>query len=152
MENNTTHLPAPLWRRCAAMVYDSFLLTALALFYTALHLFVKAELFGVEQIKAARAGTAGDIFLFVGVVFSIGCFYYWFWTRNGQTLGMQAWRIRVEQENGKNIDGKQSVIRLAVASCSLLCIGIGYFWCLFGKKQSWQDIASKTRVVVLPKK
>jgi uncharacterized RDD family membrane protein YckC len=157
MENPTVSLSAPLlsaslWRRLAAMVYDSFLLAAIALFYTAIHLFIKAQLFGVEHIRAARAGTAGDIFLFIGVLLSISCFYYWFWTRKGQTLGMLAWRLRVEQENGKNITGKQTLIRLAVATGSLLCAGLGYFWCLFGKKQCWQDIASGTRIVLLPKK
>lgn len=144
-------VPAILWRRLAAMVYDSFLLTAIALFYTSIHLFIKAQLFGVEAIKTARAGTAGDIFLFIGALVAIGCFFYWFWTRNGQTLGMQAWRLRVEQEDGKNITGKQTLIRVIVAPCSLLCIGIGYFWCLAGKQQSWQDIASGTRIVLLPK-
>lgn len=150
MEINTILPPAPLWRRLAAMGYDSFLLTAIALFYTAIHLFVKAQLFGIEPIKTARAGTAGDVFIFIGVVLAIISFYYWFWTRNGQTLGMQAWRLRVEQEDGSNITGEQTMIRLCVACGSLLCMGIGYFWCLFGKKQSWQDIASKTRIVLLP--
>jgi uncharacterized RDD family membrane protein YckC len=150
MEEKITHPPAPLWRRLVAMGYDSFLLAALSLFYTAVHLFIKVQLFGVEPIKTARAGTAGDIFLFIGVVVSISAFYYWFWTRNGQTLGMQSWRLRVEQLDGKNITGQQVMIRLGVACCSLLCLGIGYFWCLFGKKQSWQDMASGTRIVLLP--
>jgi len=145
------YVAAPLWRRLAAMVYDSFLLTALALFYSALHLFIKAQLFGVDQIKAAAAGKAGDPFLFIGVVISVVCFYYWFWTRNGQTLGMQAWRLRVEKNDGENINGRQTVIRLGIALLSLLCVGAGYFWCLLEKKQCWQDIVSETRVVLLPK-
>jgi len=146
------NLPAPLWRRIAAMVYDSFLLFALSLFYTAVHLFIKTQLFGVEKIKQSPAGTAGDIFLFIGVALSICLFFYWFWTRNGQTLGMQSWRLRVEQPNGDNITAKQAAIRLVFAPFSLACIGVGYAWCLSGKKQCWHDIISGTRVVVLPKK
>jgi len=143
---------APLWRRLMAMVYDSFLLFALSLGYTALHLFIKAQLFGTERIRAAHAGTAGDIFLFIGVITSIGLFYYWFWTRNGQTLGMQSWRLRVEQCDGRNITAKQSLLRLLVAPLSFAVIGIGYLWCLSGNKQCWHDIISGTRTVVLPKK
>ena len=151
MNDHNSITPASLWRRLAAMGYDSFLLAALALFYTALHLFVKAQLFGVEPIKSARAGTAGDIFLFIGVMVSIFLFFYWFWTRNGQTLGMQAWRLRVEQTDGCNITAKQAAIRLLIAPLSLICLGTGYAWCLSGKKQCWHDIASNTRTVLLPK-
>jgi len=145
-------LPAPLWRRIAAMVYDSFLLFALSLGYTAVHLFIKAQLFGTERIRAAHAGAAGDIFLFIGVITSIALFFYWFWTRNGQTLGMQSWRLRVEQPNGDNITAKQALLRLLIAPLSLACIGVGYAWCLSGKKQCWHDIISGTRTVVLAKK
>ena len=144
-------LPAPLWRRIAAMVYDSFLLFALSLGYTAIHLFIKAQLFGTERIRAAHAGAAGDIFLFMGVITSIALFFYWFWTRNGQTLGMQSWRLRVEQVNGCNITTRQAAIRLLIAPLSLLCFGVGYAWCLSGKQQCWQDIISGTRTIVLPK-
>ena len=145
------NLSAPLWRRVAAMVYDSFLLFALSLGYTAVHLFIKAELFGTERIRSAHAGAAGDIFLFVGVITCIFLFFYWFWTRNGQTLGMQSWRLHVEQPDGRNITAKQVAIRLLIAPLSLLCLGVGYAWCLSGKKQCWHDIISGTRVVVLPK-
>lgn len=155
MATQTLNAPAPvpavLWRRLVAMMYDSFLLAAVSLFYTAIHLFIKIQFVGVEAIKTARAGTAGDIFLFIGVLLAITGFFYWFWTRNGQTLGMQAWRLRVEQIDGSNITGKQTLIRLAVAPCSLLCLGLGYWWCLAAKKQCWQDMASGTRVVLLPK-
>lgn len=149
MEQQT--VAAPLWRRIAAMVYDSFLLFALSLGYTAIHLFVKAQLFGTERIRSAHAGAAGDIFLFLGVLISIALFFYWFWTRNGQTLGMQSWRLRVEQVNGQNITARQTLVRLLVAPLSVLCLGVGYFWCLSGRKQCWQDIVSGTRTVVLPK-
>lgn len=142
---------APLWRRIAAMVYDSFLLFALALGYTAFHLFIKAQLFGTARIRAAHAGAAGDIFLFFGVVVCIMLFFYWFWTRNGQTLGMQSWRLRVEQPDGRNITARQALLRLLAAPLSLACLGVGYLWCLSGNKQCWHDIISGTRTVVLPK-
>jgi uncharacterized RDD family membrane protein YckC len=144
------HPSAPLWRRLCAIVYDTFLLFALAMMYTAVHLFIKGMLLGTETLKSAKAGHAGDPLLFVGVLLCWFLFYYWFWTRNGQTLGMQAWRLRVEQQDGDNITARQSTLRLLVAPLSLLCFGIGYLWCLGRENKSWQDIASQTRIVVLP--
>jgi len=142
---------APLWRRLFAMAYDCFLLFALALAYTAIHLFIKAQIFGVALIKKSAAGTAGDPILFINVVILYCLFFYWFWTRNGQTLGMQSWRLRVEQQNGQNITAKQAAIRLLVAPASMLCFGMGYLYCLSNKRQTWHDRASETRVVLTPK-
>lgn len=142
---------APLWRRLFAMVYDSFLLFAIALGYSALHIGIKIMMFGVDAIKTAKAGSAGDPLLFLGVLFCFACFYYWFWTRNGQTLGMQSWRLRVEQANGALITSEQALKRLAIAPLSLLCLGLGYWWCLGSNKRCWHDTFSNTQVIVTPK-
>lgn len=69
------------------------------------------------------------------------------------TLGMQAWRLRVQTLEGCPLTVKQSLIRCAVAWLSLLALGLGYLWVLFDKqRRSWPDIASNTQTVVLPKK
>ena len=73
--------------------------------------------------------------------------------RGGMTLGMQAWRLRVQTLDGHAITLKQSLIRCATAWLSLAAFGIGYWWVLIdGQRRSWPDIASKTETVVLPKK
>ena len=69
------------------------------------------------------------------------------------TLGMQAWRLRVQTSDGYAISLKQSLIRCVVAWLSLAAFGIGYWWVLFDRqRRSWPDIASNTQTVVLPKK
>jgi uncharacterized RDD family membrane protein YckC len=80
-------------------------------------------------------------------------FYCYFWRRTGQTLGMQAWRIRVDNDTGGRASWRQCFIRSAVGFVSLLCAGLGYWWLWIDKdRASWHDRASNTRVVVLPKK
>ena len=41
------------------------------------------------------------------IVLTIFFFFSWFWIKNGQTLGMQAWRIKLISTDGKNIYLKQ---------------------------------------------
>ena len=80
-------------------------------------------------------------------------FFSWFWIKNGQTLGMQAWRIKLISTDGKNIDLKQASIRLLAAIVSAGVFGLGYLWILLeAKNRSWHDIISKTRLILLPDK
>ncbi len=145
------HPLAPLWRRLFAMVYDSFLVVAITMFYAAIHVFVKVQIFGAAHIEQSSTA-GGDPLMLLGIFASLYLFFYWFWSRNGQTLGMQAWRLRVEQLDGSIVTAKQALLRFIVAPVALLCGGLGYWWALGKAKRSWPDIASNTRVVLLPKR
>ena len=72
----------------------------------------------------------------------------WFWTRAGQTIGMRAWRLRIQNADGSNIRITQALIRLATAA-----FGLGNLMCLFNRKapRAFQDIWSECEVVVLGK-
>ena len=98
--------------------------------------------------------TASDIWsLRVMLVFFVTLFFVFSWSRGGMTLGMQAWRLRVQGVDGYSLNLKQCLIRCGVAWLSLLAFGLGYLWVLFDKqRRSWPDIASNTQTVVLPKK
>lgn len=79
-------------------------------------------------------------------------FLAFFWMRSGQTLGMLAWRLRVQTVEGYRLNFMQSLIRFIVGIVSLLCFGAGFLWMFISKqKQSWHDLASGTHVVELPK-
>ncbi|MDH3355608.1 MAG: RDD family protein, partial [Chromatiales bacterium] len=80
-------------------------------------------------------------------------FYGWFWTHGGQTLGMRVWRIQVIDESGEPVNWSQAAIRFGVALLSWCCIGTGFLWALFdNKSRGWHDLASKSRLIVIPKK
>lgn len=148
----TTHaLPtATLIKRFAAMVYDSLLVMAVAMGYGALFIGIKYSLFDVALPTGERAtiGTAG----FVGLLLVIECFFWFFWCRGGQTLGMRAWRLQLRQMDGQFVTLPQAMVRGLVAPLSLCLLGLGYWWRLWDKEgRTWHDIASGTQVVQLPK-
>lgn len=55
-------------------------------------------------------------------------FYAWFWTREGQTLGMRTWKIKIITDNGEKLTWKLSAIRFAAATVVFLPAAIGLLW------------------------
>lgn len=144
----TDLITAPLWRRFAAMLYDSLLVFAIWIIVG----FVVLSAFGLDQPRTVESDTdLLDYTLFSAMLLSAWLFFGFFWTHSGQTLGMQAWRIRVVTEAGQSISWKQSTLRCCVAPFALLLAGIGYWWVLFdARKRSWPDLASSSRIVRAP--
>ncbi|MFK7828410.1 MAG: RDD family protein [Congregibacter sp.] len=144
----TQHLPAPgLLRRLAAILYDTFLVLPLIMVSVALALGVRLLL-----------GSLGDALLppiavqTIAVCCCIG-FFAVFWMKSGQTLGMQAWRLKLVPMPGNEITFGRVVTRCGSALFSAACLGIGYWWCLFDRrKRCWHDYLSGTELVLMPKK
>ena len=144
--------PAGLGRRLGAMLYDGLLVLALWIVIASAHLAVVRLLL---EVPADQVGTgiAQVISLRLLMAVTAFAFFAYFWTRGGMTLGMQAWRLRVQTPDGCSITGLQALQRFLVAGISLAAFGLGYLWILVdGEKRGWPDIASGTRVVVLPKR
>nr|MDT0250586.1 RDD family protein [Endozoicomonas sp.] len=150
----TNLTPAPIWRRAAAMLYDSLLILALLFLAGFLNLFVQVMIFGAEQLKAMTEqgyNLGGGFFFAVQVIIIYG-FFGFFWTRSGQTLGMRAWRIKVVNNENSLITPRQSVIRFLMAIPALSLAGTGLLWAFIDRKRrSWQDMASSSRVILLEK-
>lgn len=140
---------APLWRRFAAMLYDTVVLTGICMFTT----FLVAALFGIENARTVQNGNvelnpAYRLAVQATVLLSAYLFFGWFWTFSGQTLGMQAWKIRIQNADNTAISWKQVSLRYVTAPVSLALIGIGYFWMLKDKdRRTWPDISSGSVVV-----
>lgn len=83
-----------------------------------------------------------------GILFlELYAFFTWFWTRRGQTLGMLAWRLRIETEDGRPLTLTQATLRFLGALASFACLGLGYLWVLFDPHgRSWSDLLSSSRV------
>ena len=151
---NGSFPPCGLIRRLASAGYDLLLLLAVLMVTTFAYLGVYIGIDGeaAAHQQAEAGGFIGDHILSVIITLVTIGFYLLFWTKKGQTLGMQAWRIRLQQPDGFSITRKQALIRLAVCQFSWLCAGLGFFWQLVDKQsRTWHDIASNTQLVVLPK-
>jgi uncharacterized RDD family membrane protein YckC len=152
-----TDLPnAGIIRRLAAMLYDSFLVFAVL----ALATLIPSLLIGrnqpaivdnehvVHELNPMLSGIGFQLYLLVVTA----CFFCWFWHNNGQTLGMQAWRLKIESSTGGKPGWKQCIIRLLAACLSIASLGMGYWWIWIDKdKLSWHDRLSNTHIVQIPK-
>ena len=73
------------------------------------------------------------------------------WVRTGQTLGLKAWRLRVERREGGPLTWWHALLRFLAALPSILPGGIGLLWVLVDREGlAWHDRLSGTRVVRLP--
>lgn len=74
-------------------------------------------------------------------------FFAFFWCRGGQTIGMRAWKLRLQNKNGTNIRLTQALIRMGTSA-----FGLGNLLAPFNKeKQSFQDMMAECEMIVLPK-
>lgn len=143
MTETTDSLPhCSLPRRLAAILYDSLLLLALLFIASALWL-----------LRSGGQSTPGfNPWLTLYLVMISFAFFAWFWSHGGQTLGMRAWRIRLQNRNPGPFSLWQLALRFIVAIISWLPFGLGFLWSLFDKERlTWHDRYSMTELVVLPK-
>lgn len=134
--------PAGLFRRLAALFYDSLLLLATLFIATALVL-----LFSDGEASRPNNPLYSMYLLFISFFF-----YAWFWMHGGQTLGMRSWRLQLRGIQGKPVTWWHLLLRFMVAIPSAALFGLGYLWMLVDKdKLTWHDRYSETCVVQLDK-
>ncbi len=144
---------AGFMRRIAAMVYDLLVAAAIimlasagalgfAALLTSLNLVTLPE--GMDHAAWLNQSPLYGIYILA----VLGWFFGWFWWRSGQTIGMRAWRLRVQQRDGERLTKKQAAIR--VLTC---CFGLGNLWVLvdFKNRRAWHDYAAQTELVTLSK-
>ena len=131
--------PAGLGRRLGAMLYDALLLIGIVA--------------TVVAIAVLALGDALSPYVsqpLVPITYLV--FYGIFWSRQGQTLGMVAWRLRVVTTDGHQPGLGAILVRLAIAPISLAAVGVGYLWIYTNSnRQTWHGLASNTMVVHIPK-
>jgi uncharacterized RDD family membrane protein YckC len=141
------HLPTPpIWRHMLAMLYDLLLILPLFMAATALWVAILGPTDSIAQPSVPPA------LQWAGWLLIVILFFGMFWRRGGQTLGMQAWRIKLITSSGKRPTWKQALIRVIGALFSASLFGLGYAWrFVSAEKAYWHDRWSGTRLVVIPK-
>ena len=138
-------------RRLGAYLYDLFAILAVLMLagIFAILVVIIGQNMGLINLDAYRDIAdflaSSQLFAFYLAIVVIG-FYAYFWTKAGQTIGMKAWHLRVQNSNGSNISFTQSLIRMATSA-----FGLGNLMTLFGNRTAFQDSWAECEVVVLPK-
>ena len=158
--------PARLPRRLAAIAYDGLLLIGVLVGATALALGLAVALLGGEAVKLHNPLQANPFFQ---TYLLLVCFFFYggFWTHGGQTLGMRAWRLRLQRRDGRGIGWWQALLRFLIGSLWLAPVaylhqvlkvgvisglGAGFGCLLLLLALRLPDRASETELVMLPKK
>lgn len=140
-------IPASLFRRLAAFIYDSLVVVGIAFVVTNIYLTAYHALFGLEP-KALNP-TLLQTTLFPFILFATALFFLWFWTHGGRTLGMRAWHLRLVTREGGAVNITQALKRLIFVPLSLLPFGMGYLAsCFNATRCSWHDRLSQTRLIL----
>jgi len=98
------------------MVYDLFLIIPLLMVTSALLVWIH----GPVETAAVRAVPAWQQWVLALVALIV--FFGVFWRQQGQTLGMQAWRVKLvaQEDPSKQVTWRQVILRVAVACLPLL--------------------------------
>lgn len=130
-------VPASFFRRLSAISYDLLILLALLMVGT----WILMPFTGGEAIDAENR-------IYQLYLLGIGCGYYLFlWRYGGQTVGMRAWRLRLQTSTGLPLTWQIASKRLGWAIITLLPFGLGLWVALFHPyKQTLYDILAGTKV------
>jgi uncharacterized RDD family membrane protein YckC len=136
-----------LLKRFGALLYDTLLLIALYMGLTLAML----PLTGGEAITPQANPLLERLYQLALLAVTAG-FFGLAWTRRGQTLGMQSWRLKLLRDDGALPTWRDALLRLAAALLSWLPLGLGFLWILVDPQgRAWHDRLSGTRIVELPK-
>jgi uncharacterized RDD family membrane protein YckC len=120
-----------------AMLYDGLVLCALLM------------VAGAAWVALHRAAAPPGDWAFRAYLLVIcALFYAGFWSR-GETLGLRAWKLRIEGPDGRPPGWGRGLLRFAAAILSWLPAGLGFLWVLVDRDRlAWHDRLSGTRLVL----
>lgn len=124
-----------------AVIYDSFLLSAVLFFATALAL----------PVNAGAAFEQGNALYSAYLLLASYVYFTWQWKKGRQTLGMRAWRIYLTTASGEAPTWRRLTLRFALACLSLAAFGAGFVWALFDPDRlAFHDRFSDTMLTLGP--
>ena len=131
---NSTCSPA---RRAGAMIYDALVVIAIWM--------IAAAMVVVVIDKPVDSGNPlFQLYLMVPAL----AYFHFSWSRIGQTLGMRAWRIRLDP-GAQPFTFTRSLKRFFVGLASFVPLGLGFGWALMrSDRRAWPDLASQSRLVI----
>jgi uncharacterized RDD family membrane protein YckC len=125
-------------RRLASALYDALLVVAL--------MFIATFPF-LAFVGDSTQGLRRHL-LQAWVLFVVGAYFTWFWTRGGQTLPMKTWRIRLVRRDGAPVSMGRAIHRYFLAILGIAALGAGFLWALVDRdRQFLHDRLAGTALV-----
>ncbi|MGV2873449.1 RDD family protein [Colwellia sp. E150_009] len=142
-------------RRLGSWIYDVLIAFAVymvagAIAFLLFNLLIKFGLISMQNfehpIDLQRSSILYSILIYGWNIAWVSFFFVFFWAKSGQTLGMKAWRLRVQNQDGTRISKITGIKRLLPT-----LLGLGNLTVIFDRKNklSLQDRLTNTEVVVL---
>lgn len=125
---------AGLWRRIGAIVYDTLPVLALLIIGT----FPFLPFIGNRVLVPREVGALAYVYWF-GEMLIVVLFFGYFWTTRGQTIGMLAWRLKLQRTDGSLPQWQDAIIRVATLA-ALLAPSVAGYWILWGH---WTDLHAR---------
>lgn len=117
-------------RRLGAIVYDALPVLALLIIGT----FPFLPFIGGKVLVPREVGALAYVYWCEELLIT-ALFFGYFWTTRGQTIGMLAWRLRLQRTDGSLPRWRDALIRLAIVGGLFIPCIAGY-WLIWGH---WQD-------------
>jgi uncharacterized RDD family membrane protein YckC len=140
MSNSDTEINAGLMRRLLALLYDGILIIGIYMSYVILVTYLNGS---------ALEGQLEILFLQFSFIIFIFLFYCYFWKfNNGQTLGMQVWKIKLVSLGNEEININKMVLRCALSMIFSLVFLSNFIFIIFNKeRKTLGDYFSKTKLL-----
>lgn len=114
-------LPAPLWRRLAALLYDLIAVLAIVMVVGMI-----CEIATGGQLIATGVHTHIAWWYQPLQLLVVLSYFVISWLRGGQTLGMRPWRLYLRMRDGDALRPGIGVLRAVVAASPLLLLSLGH--------------------------
>ena len=140
MSNSDTETRASLIRRLLALLYDSILIIGIYMSYVILITYLNGS---------ALESQVEKLFLQFSFIFFIFLFYCYFWKfNNGQTLGMQVWKIKLFSSENENISILRMIYRCFLSLFFSLLFLSNFIFIIFNReRKTLGDYFSKTKLL-----
>lgn len=79
---------------------------------------------------------------------TLGVYFIWCWHKNGQTLAMKTWRLKLLNQHAQLLSLQMAAVRYVLATLSLIFFGFGFMWAVLDKDHLyWHDRYLKNKLV-----
>ncbi len=130
------------------MLYDLLPLLGLWIIGSGLWMLAFHRSDNVAELARALRMPLGRVLRDAWLLLLAGAYFAVSWTRVGATIGMRAWKFRLQRNDGRRIGWRLACVRFGLALLSLAAVGAGFWYAWFNpERRTWHDQVCGTRVV-----